>query len=210
MCWSASSSCSSILSNLPMGLRACALLRHGRTCARVNTYLNGNSNVNGNGNGNGNGVWNGAGPSDVAAAGTLSEAVPLKPMLVGPEGSNGARIEVELPQPAVERYMDPCEAGQLEACATDRIRSSLEEADVADSIAAAQRNLGDAGVPPAAAPSQPTGTPYASPGGRWSNFQKYSTFRVRHQRQVSRSVCSTINTSVVDASCRAISTEPRL
>lgn len=76
---------------------------------------------------------------------------------------------------AAEPYLEPCEAGQLEACATERIMSSMDEVQTAADA------VGSGGAAAAT-----LGTPYASPGGRWANFQQYSIFQVRvpHHPQV--------------------------
>jgi hypothetical protein len=70
---------------------------------------------------------------------------------------------------AVAGLMDPCEAGQLEACAQERI-AEKEESMILEREAAAK-----------AATSSATGSPYRAPGGRWGRFKKYSTFQVAHR-----------------------------
>ena len=112
-----------------------------------------------------------------AAAEVVADAVPLTPMLVGPPGPD--RIEIEM-----DSMMDPCESGNLETCAADRITSSLEEeSELSASVQLNGAASGDAAERAAAAAARPpvstAGTPYASPGGRWQNFQKYSTFQAR-------------------------------
>lgn len=89
--------------------------------------------TNGNGNGNGNGSGNGKPPL----------------VVIGEEVSfiNGAM--------PVEGDQDPCDAGQLEACAAERLTRSESEDQ----------------------PAEPKSTPYAEPGGRWSRFKSYSTIQ---------------------------------
>ena len=125
-------------------------------------------------------IGNGAGPADVvteATAEVVAEALPLTRVLVGPPGPG--RVEIEMD---TEGLLDPCESGQLETCAADRITSSLEEE--AEMAAAAIGSVAGAAAkqstPATATPPVSTaGTPYSSPGGKWANFQKYSTFQVR-------------------------------
>lgn len=106
------------------------------------------SGSNGNGRSNGS---NGAGRLNGSASTLIATAVPIN-------AGDG-----------VEGFQDPCESGQLEACAMERI---------------AERELQEQGVLPAASgdasSSSAQGTPYSNPGGRWSNFRKYSTFQVRN------------------------------
>lgn len=70
----------------------------------------------------------------------------------------------------VHGYADSCDVGQLESCAQQRLTDSQDGADEPGPSPAA-----------AAAPTTgaPRGTPYSSPGGKWSNFKKYSTFQVK-------------------------------
>ena len=127
-------------------------------------------------------VGNGAAaaPADVvteATAEVVAEAVPLTRVLVGPPGPD--RVEIEMDS---EGLSDPCEWGQLDSCAADRITSSLEEAEIAASAVGAVAGAAASQSTPTTAPPPPVstaGTPYSSPGGRWKNFQKYSTFQVR-------------------------------
>jgi hypothetical protein len=72
-------------------------------------------------------------------------------------GTNGtaAALNGTVPVAADVAVMDPCASGALEACAATR-------------------------ADPSAAPEKLTaaGTPYSSPGGRWSKIKGYSTFQV--------------------------------
>ena len=111
----------------------------------------------------------------------VAEAVPLTRVLVGPPGPD--RIEIEMDTDGV---MDSCDSGQLESCAADRITSSLEEAEmVAAAVGAVAGAASSQSTPSTATPPLSTaGTPYSSPGGKWANFQKYSTFQVHHQWRI--------------------------
>lgn len=120
-------------------------------CCRTVTTLNGN--------GNGNGALPAGAP--LAELGVAATAASLEAEAVLEAGG--------------ERFLDPCETGHLEACATERIMSSLDEVQAASTGADAASGGGTA----AAAVATPAGTPYASPGGRWANFQQYSIFQVR-------------------------------
>jgi len=114
-----------------------------------------------------------------ATAEVVAEAVPLTRVLVGPPGPDRVEIEME-----AEGLSDPCEWGQLDSCAADRITSSMEEAEIAASAVGAVAGAAASQSTPTTAPPPPVstaGTPYSSPGGRWTNFQKYSTFQVRRQ-----------------------------
>ena len=64
----------------------------------------------------------------------------------------------------VDGYADACDVGQLEACAQQRITDSQDAGPGPSSAAAAAADT--------------RGMPYVSPGGKWNNFKKYSTFRV--------------------------------
>ena len=129
-----------------------------------------------------------------AAAEVVADAVPLTPMLVGPPGPGG-RVEIEM-----DSMMDPCASGQLETCAADRITSSLEEEAELTAAAVRLNGASPAAAEPAGAAAAPrppvsaAGTPYASPGGRWQNFQKYSTFQARHAAAVRNALCATTYT----------------
>lgn len=83
-------------------------------------------------------------------------------------GPAAATAEPVLTAEEVEGYADACDVGHLEACAAQRITDSQDGgAGAGPSVSAA-----------AAAPDTPRGTPYSNPGGKWSKFQKYSTFQV--------------------------------
>ena len=122
-----------------------------------------------------------AAPADAmteATAEVVAEAVPLTRVLVGPPGPD--RVEIEM---HAEGLSDPCEWGQLDSCAADRITSSLDEAEMAASAVGAVAGAAASQSTPTTAPPPPpvstAGTPYSTPGGgRWK-FQKYSTFQVR-------------------------------
>lgn len=83
-------------------------------------------------------------------------------------GPAAATAEPVLTAEEVEGYADACDVGQLEACAAQRITDSQDGAAGPNPSSAAA----------AAAADTPRGTPYSSPGGRWSKFQSYSTFQV--------------------------------
>ena len=122
-----------------------------------------------------------AAPADVVTETTaevVAEAVPLTRVLVGPPGPD--RVEIDM---NTEGLSDPCEWGQLESCAADRITSSLEEAEIAASAVGAVAGAAATQSTPTTAPPpvSTAGTPYSSPGGRWTNFQKYSTFQVSRE-----------------------------
>lgn len=92
-------------------------------------------------------------------------------------GPAAATAEPVLTAEEVEGYADACDVGQLEACAAQRITDSQDNAagpgpESGPSSAAADASAGST-----------RGTPYTSPGGRWSNFRSYSTFQVRRSRR---------------------------
>ncbi len=106
------------------------------------------SAVNGNTAPNGS-VANGSAVNGVASLTNTITITPAKDAAAGVEG-----------------YLDPCDAGQLEACAAERI-TEME--------AAASKEGGDIKV---TTPTTAAGTPYMNPGGRWSQFRNYSVFQV--------------------------------
>ncbi|GAB4813023.1 hypothetical protein N2152v2_000069 [Parachlorella kessleri] len=146
---------------------------------------------NGNGNGNGRAAYaNGASLLETAngngAIDVLSSAEDL---------------------PGVNGFMDPCEAGQLDTCAVERIAAAEQRAAEAAAAAATASQVAVAAAAAAAAvteqeltaaaaaaaaaggegqraapaaealPQTAAGTPYVSPGGRWSQFKSYSVFQ---------------------------------
>lgn len=116
-------------------------------------HVNGINGVNGSAVKNPvNGTANGTYTNGVAS---LTNTITITPPKDAAEG--------------VEGYLDPCDAGQLEACAAERIT----EMD-----AAASKGGDGAGGVKVTTPTTAAGTPYRNPGGRWSQFRNYSVFQV--------------------------------
>lgn len=159
---------------------------------------------------NGNGKKNGNGSAAAADVGGVS-LLEANGAAAGANGSSAlasvlsSAEDLDLGDAArgVEGFMDPCEAGQLDTCAVERIaeldradaeRAAAEAADLAQSAGAGFETRGAAEVASAvtaaaaaaaaaaeaerAASRSAAGTPYANPGGRWSQFKSYSVFQV--------------------------------
>lgn len=136
-------------------------------------YSNGavNGVVRSNGNGNGNGAAYLAQPNSIASNGNGAYSSNGNGAAPANGYSNGASKNGKAVASVVETLqlekvevngdvLDACEAGQLEACAIDRI---------------AEREAQKAAEPAAVAAAPQT--PYKSPGGRWSQFKSYSVWQ---------------------------------
>jgi hypothetical protein len=76
----------------------------------------------------------------------------------------------------VDGFLPPEQAGQLEAAAQEAL-AEREAHSKSNGAAAAAAAAAPAAAAAAAASLSAKGTPYAEPGGRWSQFKTYSTFQ---------------------------------
>lgn len=138
-----------------------------RASSEVETNGNGNgaAKLNGNGNGNGNGS------SSYTNGTTTTTQLDAKVEVIGElvtakilENSQVMSID------EVEGDMDPCEAGQLEACAMETL-AERERKAAAKAASTSESEFGKQAIAEGAA------IPYKEPGGRWSKFKSYSTFQ---------------------------------
>ena len=136
---------------------------------------------------------NGAAVNGAAVNGVASNGVALN-------GSSASAALAAVAAPIVEvdatSVMDPCEVGQLEACAQERLAErDAEEASLLAREAAqkAETRAGRGGGRGASAneasssgsssssdaspPPKKANTPYSAPGGRWGRFRKYSALQ---------------------------------
>lgn len=122
---------------------------------------------------------NGSGSNGATTNGTTNGVTANGAARLNGAAANGALPLLMTASPldaaeGVEGFLDPCAAGQLEACAIETI-GERERAAAAAAAAAASTS---GSVPEqAAVPASAAGTPYVEPGGRWSRFKKYSTFQ---------------------------------
>lgn len=142
-----------------------AHLRNGTVVydARTNGNGNGAAHAASNGNGNGNG----------AKLPSPPPVLPSKPVAVpaAPAAAAEAPAAVAPPRPAAT-----VNGSAARAAGSALSTQSLDNA--MDAQAAGQIET-VAATGAAKKPTSAAGTPYANPGGRWSQFKTYSTFQVR-------------------------------